>query len=107
MQNGAVLDLFDEEFRKVLTNIEDENTNPKTVRTITLKVSIKPDETRRTGAVSVQVSSTLSKVNPTVSLLFFDREKDGSFVALEDVQEQELPGISEKAPVQFPRANEV
>jgi len=38
MQNGAVIELFNEEFRKVLENIEDENTSPDRTRKVTLQI---------------------------------------------------------------------
>ena len=95
IQNGAVLDLFGEEFKKVLANIEDENTAPNSERSITIKIAIKPDKTRRTGEVKVQVSSTLAKIRPAESFLFFDRDADGSFTAYADDKGPELPGLTE------------
>jgi len=95
IQGGAVLDLFDEELKKVLRNIEDENTVANSSRSITIKIDIKPDKTRRTGEVKIQTSSTLAKVKPTESFLFFDRNEEGELVALSDEPGPELPGISE------------
>jgi hypothetical protein len=108
IQHGAVNELFDEEFRKVLTNIEDENTVPNSTRSISIKIEIKPDKTRRTGEVKVQVTSTLAKVKAAESLLFFDRDDGGNFSAYEDYPTPELPGISEGkgGTVPFPRAAE-
>jgi hypothetical protein len=105
-QHGAVIDLFDEELRKILANIEDENTTPNTERSVTIKIAIKPDKTRRTGEVKVQAYSTLAKVKPAESFVFFDVGEDGKLAAFEDEPGPELPGVSEKAPVQFPRASE-
>ena len=96
IQNGAAFDLFNEEFHKVLANIEDENTAANAERSITIKISIKPDKTRRTGEVKMQVSSTLAKVKPAESFLFFDRDKDGEFNAYVDDPGPDLPGISEE-----------
>jgi hypothetical protein len=105
-QNGAVLEMFDEELKKVLANIEDENTMAKTERSVTIKVSIKPDKTRRTGEAKIQVSSTLAKVKPSESLLFFDRDEAGNFAAYEDDPGPQLPGISDTETIrQFPKAS--
>jgi hypothetical protein len=104
LHHGVVLELFDEEIKKVLNNIEDENTVAKAERAITIKIAIKPDATRRTGEVKVQVSSTLAKTNPAETVVFFDRDKDGEFSAFEDNPGPELPGINEKDTVPFPRA---
>ena len=95
IQNGAVLYLFDEEMKKVLANIEDENTVANSVRSITIKIEIKPGKTRRTGEIKVQAYSTLAKVKPAESFLFFDRNNDGKLVALADEPGPELPGISD------------
>ncbi|MDR1353529.1 MAG: hypothetical protein LBK05_09645 [Treponema sp.] len=105
-QQGTAIDLFDEELRKVLANIEDENTEAKAERSITIKIAIKPDKTRRTGEVKVQAYSTLAKIKPAESFVFFDVDDDGKFAAFEDDPGPELPGIGEKEPVQFPRASE-
>jgi hypothetical protein len=107
IQNGVALDLFEEELRKVLENIEDENTVANAERSITLKVAIKPDKKRRTGEVKVQASCSLATVKAVESLLFFDRDGDGEFAAYEDDPGPELPGLSENDPAvkQFPRAS--
>jgi hypothetical protein len=108
IQNGVVFDLFNEELRKVITNIEDENTVANSERSITIKIAIKPDKTRRTGEVKVQASCALAKVKPAESLLFFDRDEAGNFSAYEDDPGPELPGLTETddpAVKQFPRAS--
>ena len=66
IQNGAVFDLFNEELSKVLLNIEDENTVANQERSITIKIAIKPDKTRRTGEVKTQVSATLLTAKPKI-----------------------------------------
>jgi hypothetical protein len=99
IQNGVVFDLFDEELRKVLANIEDENTVANTERSITLKIAIKPDKTRRGGEIKVQASCTLAKVKPAESLVYFDRDKEtGIFAAYGDDPGPELPGLMENDP---------
>jgi hypothetical protein len=96
IQNGVIFDLFDEELRKVIANIEDENTVANSERSITLKIAVKPDKTRRTGEVKVQASCTLAKTKPAESLLFFDRDEAGNFSAYEDDPGPELPGLNER-----------
>jgi hypothetical protein len=106
-QSGAVIDLFDEELKKVLANIEDENTEAKAERSVTIKIAIKPDKTRHTGEIKVQAHSSLAKVKPSESFVFFDVDEDGRLAAFEDDPGPELPGIDQGEPVQFPRASEV
>jgi hypothetical protein len=102
-QHGTITDLFDEELRKVLANIEDENTEAKAERSVTIKIAIKPDKTRRTGEVKVQAYSTLARVKPAESFVFFDIDDDGKLAAFEDDPGPQLPGIDDTVP--FPRAN--
>ena len=104
IQNNVVSEMFGEELRKVLANIEDENTVPNQERSITIKIAIKPDKTRRTGEVKVQASSTLAKINPAESFVFFDRGEDGEFVAYADDPGPELPGITPDNIKPFKRA---
>jgi hypothetical protein len=104
IRGGVVFDLFDEELRKVLSNIEDENTTPNTERAITLKIAIRPDKLRRTAEVKVQASCTLAKLKPAESLLFFDRNESGEFSAYVDDPGPDLPGINDDPAVKpFPR----
>jgi hypothetical protein len=106
IQNGVVFDLFDEELRKVIANIEDENTVANSERSVIIKIAVKPDKTRRTGEVKVQASCILAKVKPAESFLFFDRDEAGNFAAYEDDPGPELPGIEEDPAVKkFPRAS--
>ena len=104
-QNGVVFDLFDEELRKVLANIEDENTVVNQERSITIKIAIMPDKSRRTGEVKLQVSSSLAKIKPVESFLFFDRNEAGEFSAYEDYPGPELDGINEGKVKSFPRTS--
>lgn len=62
--NGAAVQLFQVELQKVLDNIVDENTNPKAIREVTLKVKVKPDEDRDYGQVSISCTSKLAPMAP-------------------------------------------
>ena len=104
-QSGAVIELFNEEMDKVLSNIADENTAANVERSITVKISIKPDKTRRTAQVKTQVSSTLAKMNPAESLLWFDKDDKGKLSAFEDDPAPSLFDGDEKIKP-FPAANE-
>jgi len=105
IQNGVVMEMFDEELHKVLANIEDENTVPNSERSITIKISIKPDKTRRTGEVKIQAASTLAKIRPAESFVLFDKGKDGKFSAYADNPGPVLPGLTgEENITQFQKA---
>ncbi len=93
-QHGAVVDLFDEELRKVLDNIADQNTKPNEERVIIIKFSIKPDKTRSTAETTLDVKSKLAGIKPQNSFLFFDHQERGEGIeAFEDDPGPELPFV--------------
>ena len=83
LANGAAMELFDEELAKVVENVLDPNTDPQLVREISLKVKIKPDESRRMAGVVVQVTS---KTGPYkgVGTQFWFGKKGGRCFAVEN-----------------------
>lgn len=85
--NGALNELFDRELERVVTDILDLNSEPSAVRTITVKVAIKPDENRNFGQVGLSVSSSLGKPKPVGTQMFFGR-KDGKVIAVEGIPAQ-------------------
>ncbi|MCL2556890.1 MAG: hypothetical protein FWE09_00265 [Treponema sp.] len=40
IMNGAIIEMFDEEMRKVLANIADENTAPNASRSVTIRIDV-------------------------------------------------------------------
>lgn len=89
--NGAAVELFETELFKVLDNIEDPNTKPDSVREITLKVSIKPNDRREKAIVAIQVKSKLAPVSPFGSMFFFGRKGGRLTVVESNPQEPPLP----------------
>jgi hypothetical protein len=81
---GAIQDLFDEEFKKIVANINDPNTVPDGSRTITIKVTVKPDKSRKTAVSKVSVASSLQPIKPSESFLYFARTEDGVKVYPDD-----------------------
>lgn len=81
--NGAALELFDHELKRVIANIADPNTSAKTKRGITIKVVIQPDEDRGIGFSTVEVTSKLAGVKPVSSTMYFGK-KDGQLVAVQN-----------------------
>ena len=54
MANGAIKERLDYEMGRVINNISDPNTKPTAKRTITVKITLEPDEERQ----HVEVSAT-------------------------------------------------
>ncbi len=88
LANGAAEAMFQREVDKTMENIQDVNTPAQTTRVITLKIKIKPSETRQIGAVSVYVDSTLPGIKAQHAALYFGKENN-KFVAL---QQKDLQG---------------
>lgn len=96
LQNGAVVELFDDQLRKVLDNIADINTKPDSVRKI--KIELKPDKTRKVAETRLSCNATLASIKPCESFMFFEKESGtGKITAFEDQPGPELPGINELA----------
>lgn len=89
--NGAALELFGHELKRVIANIADPNTSAKTKRGINIKVTIQPDEERGIGFATVEVTSKLAGVKPVSSTMYFGKNKEGELVAVQSNFSQ--PGI--------------
>lgn len=98
--NGVVAELFDHELSKVLANIKDPNTDPKKLRSITLKVTFQPLGDRTGMQTAIECSAKLASV-PSVQAgtMFILKNKDGQLQAYShDIrQEQLFDGGEEKA----------
>lgn len=81
LANGGAVELFDRELARVLANIADPNTEPKTVRKITVEVFIKPQEDRESGQIAVRVASKLAPNKPMASTVYMGQQ-GGRLVAV-------------------------
>lgn len=79
---GAVLALGNEELEKVLQNIGDPNTDPEAVREITIRIAIKPDDSRELAAVQVQAKCKLAPHKPAGTAIYLGK-KGGRVVAVD------------------------
>lgn len=86
-KSSAAIELFNAEFQRVLDNCLDENTDPKKVREVALKVKIKPDLDRELCKVEIHASSKLAPVNPYPTQFFLGKDA-GRAVAVEDDPKQ-------------------
>jgi len=96
INGGAVLDLFTEEFEKLIDNVADGNTEPDKVRSITIKVSVKPSKNREMAATKVEVTSRLAPLKPNEATIVFssDGTKVEAFTTAQGKQ-QALPGMDQ------------
>ena len=82
MANVAVQEQLANETGKLLRNIFDPNTEAKAVRTLTIKLTFKPDENRESVSVSSKCESKLAANKPIETTLFID-DRDGAPTAVE------------------------
>lgn len=88
LANGALLELFNAELTRVLTNIQDPNTAHNAKRGITLTISFKASEQRDVADISVASSCKLAGIKPVSSVVFIGRQ-NGKLVAVESNPKQQ------------------
>jgi hypothetical protein len=94
LQNGAVVERADWELQKILKNIADPNTDPLKKRELTIKLSIKPDETRKISDIEITCSSKVAPAKPIKTRMFMSEDGDGGFVPQELSKNQMVGQVS-------------
>ena len=82
LSGGAVIERFSIAMQSVLDNIIDPNTEPTKTRTINMKFTVKPDESREFCNVAISSETKLAPIAP-LNTQFFIGMKNGSGVACE------------------------
>jgi hypothetical protein len=82
LNQGAAIEMFDAELKKVVENIADLNTTAKVKREITLKVVFVPNDERTQGLVGITVASKLAGHRGTSTTVWFGK-KSGERLAVE------------------------
>jgi len=95
---GVAAELFEAELKKVLANILDPNTKPTETRSITITVSIKPNDARDMANVKIQPRVKLSPINPFDTAIFLKQQGDQMYALVNNVSEQALPFEDEGRP---------
>lgn len=80
---GAAREKFDDALAEVLRNIQDPNTDAKTVREIVLRVRIHPDEQRQEAGITIACIPKLAEPKVFPSRVFFGRAVGGRLSAYE------------------------
>lgn len=68
---GAARELFEEAWRRLLSNIGDPNTKATAARTISIQVRVKPNEKRDSAVTTVAVKESLAPLNPHEHFVVF------------------------------------
>ncbi len=74
INGGAAVDLFAEELRKVLLNINDLSVPAETEREIKLVFKVRPTKDRSTASILIQASSKLALIEPHGGHIFIGHE---------------------------------
>lgn len=83
LAGGAMAERINRELTKVAENILDPNTDPKSARTITVTIKIKPDDAREIGMTDIQVKSSLAPAKAIPAKFVFDFDMEGNAVMAE------------------------
>lgn len=87
--NGALAEKFGVEMAKVISNIADPNTNAKAVRTISMKVKIKPNDDRCICGMEIDCSSSMAPPKTVVSQVIVGVDSEGNCHAKENLPDQQ------------------
>lgn len=74
---GAVPELFAYELDRVLRNVDDPNTEPKTKRKVTIELTFTPDASRQAIEVTAFVKSKLAAAKGGQGVIFVVRDRKG------------------------------
>jgi hypothetical protein len=99
--DGAVIEAFDVELAKVLTNIMDLSTEARTKRRITLELEFHPKDDRIQIGVQFTCASKLAGLMPSISRMFVGKTEAGELVPLADDPRQ-MNIFAAPKPVQIP-----
>lgn len=94
--NGAAVELFDHELKRVMANIKDPNADAKKKREVTLKVTLSPYADRSGAEMSLSVVSKTVPVNGVRGTIFVARD-EGEYKAFSHDTRQEEMFAQEKA----------
>lgn len=100
---GGLVERLNDELQKAVANCLDVNTDAKKTRTVTLKIKIKPDETRSVASVSVETATTLCPPEAINTSIYMTQNlKTGEIAASEVVpgenpMQEFLPGTEGEA----------
>ena len=92
LASGGMVERLNEEIQKAVCNCLDVNTEPTRVRTVTLKLKIKPDKSRCFAEVSVETSSSLCPAAPLSTSISMATDIRTGEVSAAEVGQGENPG---------------
>jgi hypothetical protein len=95
--DGVAEELFQQALARVLTNIDDPNTEANAKRSITLTMSFEPSDDRRGSKVHIQCAMKLAGAKPVGTYIGIGRD-NGQLAAVEALRQEEMFPIPVGAP---------
>lgn len=83
LADGALLERLNIELQRMAENITDPNTKADAVRTVTVEIKVKPDETRSIAVTEINVKSKLAPPKGIPTKFVVDRDSTGKAVIAE------------------------
>ena len=80
---GALAEMFDRAYKKVLMNMKDPNTSFKESRKIVITLSFREDEMRNNADMTIKVDTKLAAAIPFQSKIAFGTGRNGEVVSEE------------------------
>ena len=90
LMDGALTERFNMEMEKVLKNVFDPNTDPKTKRQIQIVIEIQPNERRDAAGFKVDVKSKIAPPIAMEQTCFLFQDDEGNVLATEITKQ--IPG---------------
>jgi hypothetical protein len=81
INDGAIIDAFELELRKILQNIADQSTTSTATRTLVLRVDFKPHSDRCVIETEFKCSSRLAPIETHKAKVFLGKTEEGGLVA--------------------------
>lgn len=91
LANGAVQEKLDGELNKVFNNIHDPNTSATAKRVVTIKLELKPDETRKVISLSSDFTTKLAPVEGVATTVLTGKDLTTGKVEAHELK-SEVPG---------------
>lgn len=88
---GDAIDKLNAALEDLAANVMDPNTDALKPRTILLKVTVKPGQSREHATVKIDCATKLAPVKTTESMVFFSQRRDGSIeLSARDVRQGDM-----------------
>lgn len=90
LKGGAAIEMVDMALQELLENIIDPNTNATAKRSVTLKLSLAPDQERESMHIGIDVKSSFAPHESIGTIAFIAHTRDGVVAVENDPKQRKL-----------------